>query len=155
MSWLRSVALKPRPKNEVFDKRGPMSHVLDASVLLAYLRDEPGAAPVADAIADGTYVSAVNLAEVLGYFTRYGAKPDELVHDLVARGLLGLAIAVEQFTQADAIEVARMRPITRELGLSLGDLACLALTRRLGLPALTADAAWRDAPLGLEVILIR
>jgi PIN domain nuclease of toxin-antitoxin system len=43
----------------------PDPAVLDASALLAYLRDEPGAGLVADAIARGTTISSVNLAEVL------------------------------------------------------------------------------------------
>jgi PIN domain nuclease of toxin-antitoxin system len=67
------------------------------------------------------------------------------------RGLLGGAIAVEPFTEHDSIEVARLRPATRAQGLSLGDRACIALARRLGLPALTADTAW--SRLDLEVTL--
>jgi len=43
---------------------------------------------------------------------------------------------------ADAIEVARLRPLTRQVGLSLADRACLALAHRLGTRALTADSAW-------------
>lgn len=39
--------------------------VLDASALLAYLGNETGAELVADAIASGTRISTVNLAEAL------------------------------------------------------------------------------------------
>jgi PIN domain nuclease of toxin-antitoxin system len=39
--------------------------------------------------------------------------------------------------------------------LSLGDAACLATARLLGVPAITADRAWAALPLGVEIRLIR
>ena len=125
--------------------------VLDASALLAYLRDEPGAEVVADAIAEGAAISTVNLAEVLSRVADRDGDPSRLVGEMTDRGLLGGAVSVEPFTDEDAVEVARLRPETRAEGLSLGDRACLALARRLSVPALTADAAW--SRLGLEVTL--
>jgi len=93
--------------------------VLDASALLAYLRDESGAAAVAHAIAGGTAICAVNLAEVFSRAADRGADPALLADELTRRGLLGGALAVEDFTAADAIEVARLRPLTRQAGLPL------------------------------------
>ena len=127
------------------------STVLDASALLAYLHDEPGAEIVADAIAEGSAISTVNLAEVLGRAAGHDGDPARLAEQMGTRGLLGGAIAVEPFTEDDSLEVARLRPATRAQGLSLGDRACIALARRLGLPALTADTAW--SRLDLEVTL--
>jgi ribonuclease VapC len=109
--------------------------VLDASALLAYLRDEPGAELVAEAIADGVVISTVNLAEVLSRSVDRGADPAKIAARLAQSGLLDGAITVEPFTTADAIDAARLRPLTRDAGLSLGDRACLALARRLGTPA--------------------
>jgi ribonuclease VapC len=130
--------------------------VLDASALLAYLRDEPGAEGVSEAIAGGAVVSTVNLAEVLSHAAGRGSDPAGLVERMTERGLLGGAIAVEPFTTADAVETARLRPLTREAGLSLGDRACLALARRLKAPALTADLAWAQAgDLAVELQQIR
>jgi ribonuclease VapC len=130
--------------------------VLDASALLAYLRDEPGAEVVSEAIAGGAAVSAVNLAEVLSRVADRGRDPAALVVRMTERGLLGGAIAVESFTTADAVETARLRPLTRKAGLSLGDRACLALARRLEAPALTADLAWSEAgDLAVELRQIR
>lgn len=131
------------------------SAVLDASALLAYLRDEPGADAVADAIADGAALSAVNLAEVLGRVADRGSDPVAVAERLTSGGLLGGAITIEPFTAADAGEVARLRPTTRQLGLSLGDRACLALARRLDLPALTADSAWAEVDVPVEIHQIR
>jgi ribonuclease VapC len=48
--------------------------VLDASALLAMLRDEAGGAMVAGAIA-GASMSAVNLAEVVSHFIHAGMPP--------------------------------------------------------------------------------
>jgi ribonuclease VapC len=130
--------------------------VLDASALLAYLRDEPGARVVSDAVAGGAAISTVNLAEVLSRVADRGSDPTALVERMTERGLLGGAIAVEPFTTADAGETARLRPLTREAGLSLGDRACLALARRLDAPALTADLAWSETgDLAVELQQIR
>lgn len=132
-----------------------MPPVLDASALLAYLREEPGADDVADAIADGAAISTVNLAEVFSRSADRGADPAKLATALTDSGLLDGAITVEPFTVADAITAARLRPMTRDAGLSLGDRACLALARRLNSPAVTADAAWQRIAHGVELRQIR
>ena len=131
------------------------SAVLDASALLAYLRDEPGADAVADAVAGGASISTVSLGEVLGRVADRGADPAHVARQMTDRGLLDGAVAVEEFTRADAVEVGRLRPLTREHGLSLGDRACLALARRLALPAVTADTAWSKLDLELDLRQIR
>jgi ribonuclease VapC len=132
-----------------------VSSVLDASALLAYLRDESGAEVVADAIAEGTAISTVNLSEVLSRAADRGEEPVRLAQRMRDRGLLDGAISIEPFTTDDALEVARLRPITRKQGLSLGDRACIALASRLDLPALTADVAWSQLDLAVELHQIR
>ncbi len=132
-----------------------MTPVLDASALLAYLREEPGADVVADTIANGAIISAVNLAEALSRSADRGADPTKLATTLAEGGLLDGAITVEPFTAADAIDTARLRPLTRDAGLSLGDRACLALARRLRNPAVTADTAWQGIAHGVELHQIR
>ena len=133
----------------------PAGAVLDASALLAYLREEPGAELVTKVIASGASICAVNLAEALSTVAAHGADPAELAAELTARGLLGGAVTVEPFTTADAIDAARLRQLTRAAGLSLGDRACLALARRQGAVAITADAAWATLRLGIDVRTIR
>jgi ribonuclease VapC len=128
---------------------------LDASALLALLQNERGAEVVEDAIADGATISTVNLAEALSTMARKGADPATALATMTERGVIGGAITVEPFTLADAVEAARLRPLTAKAGLSLGDRSCLALARRLGTPALTADQPWRGIDLPVEVRSIR
>ncbi len=132
-----------------------MAPVLDASALLAHLRDEPGADVVAEAIASGAVISTVNLAEVFSRVADRGEDSAKLAAELTQSGLLDGAITVEPFTAADAVDAGRLRPLTRDAGLSLGDRACLALARRLDAPALTADTDWQGVDHGVELRPIR
>jgi ribonuclease VapC len=128
---------------------------LDASALLALLQNKRGAEAVEDAIVDGATISTVNLAEALSTMARKGADPATALATMTERGVIGGAIIVEPFTLADAVEAARLRPLTAKARLSLGDRSCLALARRLGTRVLTADQPWRDADLPVEVRSIR
>jgi ribonuclease VapC len=129
--------------------------VLDASALLAYLRDEPGGRRVEEALLGGAALSAVNLAEVLGKLADAGEDPAAALRRLEEGGLVPGAVEVVPFDAVDALETAALRLPTRGAGLSLGDRACLALARRLGLPALTTDGAWRTLRAGVRVEVVR
>lgn len=123
--------------------------VLDASAIIALLRREPGFERVS-AVAATAQVSTVNLAEVGSFLTMAGQSPPQ-----VRVILASLRLDQVPFDTALALEVARLRPLTRHLGLSLGDRACLALAGLRRLPALTADRLWADLDLGIEIQLIR
>lgn len=146
---MRGGEKKPRAKPDM------AVPVLDASALLAYLRGEPGADIVSEAIAGGATISTVNLAEALSRSTDNGVDPVRLARELTDRGLLDGAITTEPFTAADAIEAARLRPLTRAAGLSPGDRACLALARRLDGVAMTTDTAWTRVELDVALTLVR
>ncbi len=134
----------------------PPASVLDASAALALLNDEDGGEVVSNAIADGAAISVVNLAEVLSKVAERGGDPAEAAARLRKAEGSKRALAIEPLTAADCVAVARLRPITKQRGLSLADRACLALAERLDIPALTTDEAWDDVPnLDIEVQLIR
>lgn len=59
--------------------------------------------------------------------------------------------------QALAWDAGSLRSITASAGLSLGDRFCLALCKRLGASAYTADKVWRDiaGEVGVKVVVIR
>ena len=132
-----------------------MSSVLDASALLAYFHGEPGVDPVGDAIVDGAHISAANFAEVLSKLADAGQVPAEVVERLRNSGFPDSLLMVEPLTVEDAITVAEIRARTERKDISLGDSACLALGIRLGLPILTADSAWDELDLGVDLRPIR
>jgi len=134
---------------------GKPTCVLDASALLAYLRNEPGADSVRQAIHRCAAISAVNWAEVLAKLADLGEDPDSAASRLFAEGLAGTAVLIWSFEEGLARESARLRSQTRALGLSLGDRACLALGRSSRLPILTADRSWRQIRIGVEIRAIR
>lgn len=125
--------------------------MLDASALLAAILEEPGQEVVERALPDAI-ISSVNLVEVASRLIDGGLSPEKAEEDLAA-----MELTVIDFDQAQAIEAARLRALTRHAGLSLGDRACLALARVRGVPVLTADRAWAALAeaIGVEVELIR
>jgi ribonuclease VapC len=128
-----------------------MSHyVLDASALLTLLHQEPGSDKVVQAIEDGAAISTVNLSEVASKLNDLGA-PEMVIQDAIN----ALELTIVDFNAELAYKVGALRPLTRHIGLSLGDRACLALTQHLGLPALTSDRAWEALSLGITVQVIR
>lgn len=123
--------------------------VLDSSAVLALLRNEHGAAQVKSFL-PGAVMSAVNVAEVVTKLIDAGMDEDAIQ---VALAIIGAAI--EPCERERAIAIGKMRPGTRTRGLSLGDRACLALARELGVPAVTADRAWIGLDVGVNVQLVR
>jgi PIN domain nuclease of toxin-antitoxin system len=119
--------------------------VLDASALLALLLDEPGAAEVRSVI-DGAVISVVNLAEVVSHYAKLGADRER-----IEAMLHPLPIGLEPVDAELSYLAGMLRPITLPRGLSLGDRYCLALARREGFPALTADQRWTDIAGAAEV----
>ena len=125
--------------------------VLDASALLAYLNEEPGAEAVEEALARVACIGAANWAEVLSKAAENGVDPEAFIREIKARGILDQTLEIVPLLPEDGPVIARLRPLTRAAGLSLGDRACLALGLRLGLPVLTTDREWQRLDLGVEV----
>ena len=121
--------------------------VLDASALMAYFQDEPGAEVVERAFEGIARVSSVNWAEVLSKVAETDRSPTEFSTQLREGGILGPLLSVVPLDTSGAEEIGRLRPLTRDFGLSLGDRACVALGKQLRLPVLTADRRWRELPM--------
>ena len=124
--------------------------VLDASAALVLLKGEPGKERVAEALARGGAIGAFNVAEVVTKLSEIGQSEAEIRHSLDEPGADLLPADPEL-----AIATGLLRPLTRHLGLSLGDRACLALAQRLGVPALTADRAWAALQIGVVIAVVR
>jgi PIN domain nuclease of toxin-antitoxin system len=123
--------------------------VLDSSALLCLLNGETGADRVAETLPLAV-IGAVNLAEVVGKLRDRGLSMEE-----VEEVLGGFNLDVRPLTATQAYATGHLRPATRALGLSLGDLACLALAAELASPALTADREWTKTEVGVKVEVIR
>ncbi len=113
------------------------SVVLDASAVLALVRDEPGADKVAPHVGHAA-ISAVNLQEVIKELLLSG------LDETTARELLDeLRLDVRAHDVDAAYAAAALHMQTRQYGRGLGDRSCLALAMQLGVPALTADREWK------------
>ena len=124
--------------------------VLDASAVIALLRDEPGAEFVARYAGDAL-ISAVNLQEVIKSLLVSGFTID------VARSMIdALHLEVRPHTVTDAYAAAALYDATKAYGSGLGDRTCLALAMAEGLEAITTDQAWSKLAIaGLTVTLAR
>lgn len=123
--------------------------VLDASVLIAILKQERFNPQALDAI-DGGVISAVNFAEVLSKVVDFRMSGSPSITKLFA-----LLDRIEPFTETQAQLAGEMRNRTRPAGLSLGDRACLALALELGAEVYTADRQWLSIDVGCPIHLIR
>ncbi len=129
--------------------------VIDASALLAYLKDEPGSEAVELALVRGAVMSAANLAEVLSKLVEIGEDPKHAMDEFRRRGFIGQTLEILSLGDDDAYAIAALRKKSQSLGLSLGDRACLALAIRLELPVLTADRSWSALRLAIKIETIR
>ncbi|WP_202978858.1 type II toxin-antitoxin system VapC family toxin [Halomicronema hongdechloris] len=120
--------------------------MLDASALLALVNQEPGQAIVAELLSR-SWVSAVNASELV---TDQGMSETEVQQVLTA-----LNLQVVPFDERQGLMAGYLRSVTKHLGLSLGDRACLALGFLQWCKMITADKAWAKLELGVEIQVIR
>lgn len=124
-----------------------MTTVVDASVVLAWLQDEPGSDEAEPLLMEGV-IGAANWSEVLQKAHQHGAPAG-----IVGRLLASFGLTVMDVSRADA-EVAA--GLWRRGGpLSLADRLCLGLAIRLEAEVATADAAWGEIEGGPAVVLLR
>jgi len=123
--------------------------VIDASALLALLNAEPGADVVAEALPGGV-ISAVNLSEVVAKLCDAGM-PEKTIR----QALQPLGLEIVPFDEEQSYQAGLLRTSTHDLGISLGDRACLSLAKTLGVAALTADRAWAGLSIGATIKVIR
>jgi ribonuclease VapC len=123
--------------------------VFDSSVVLAWLHRERGADQILNLIPDAV-ISSVNLAEVQTRMVRQGANAQ-----VAWKSALSSVNTVIPFSAAHAETAGSLILKTQPYGLSLGDRACLALALSLSAPVYTADRAWAQVQVGVEIRLVR
>jgi PIN domain nuclease of toxin-antitoxin system len=98
----------------------------------------------------GASLSTVNWSEVLQKAKAHGVDTAGMREEMEATG-----VQLVPFTAEDAEVAADLWDAGKALGLSLGDRACLALARRLGLQAVTTDRTWKRLIAGVMVCVVR
>ena len=124
--------------------------VLDASAVRAALYREPGADKLSPELLARAFISTVNLAEVHSQLVALGWDPDRAWNDCT-----GIEGQVVPFTVEQAKRTGDLVSVTRSLGLSLGDRACLALALAQKAPVYTTDRSWKHLKLDLRIVVIR
>jgi PIN domain nuclease of toxin-antitoxin system len=126
------------------------SAVLDASAVLAFVKDEPGAEKVLPYIGDAA-ISAVNVQEVAKDLLG-----DGLTLDAIRAIVDELRLDVRPHGTEDAYAAAALVEQTAQYGRGLGDRSCMALGLAMGTPVVTADREWRKVTVdGLRIQIIR
>lgn len=111
--------------------------VLDSSAILAVIFQEKGS-EIVELLLDKSLISNINVAEVFTKFAEKGILNQQMIDDFQQ---LGLEIIDFDFEQS--VKVAELKPLTKHLGLSLGDRSCLALAMLQNTTAVTADKEWQ------------
>lgn len=116
-------------------------YVLDASAVLALIFLEKGWEKV-DSVLSDSAISTINVAEALTKLVQ-----DNVDLEKASEEILSLNVKIIDFDSTHATKTAELRSLTKHLGLSLGDRACLALAIQEKATAVTADRSWA----GLDV----
>jgi ribonuclease VapC len=124
--------------------------VLDASVILTVINDEPGVEKLTPDLLARAVASTVNLAEVQTKLVSRGWTPEHAWEDATSPLREVVSFDDEQARIAGDLVIQ-----TRHLGLSLGDRACLALGIALKVPIYTAEKSWKKLKVGVRIHVIR
>ena len=123
--------------------------VLDASAVMSVMGREKGWQKVL-AMLPQSCISTVNISEIAAKIAERGGPVEATRLELDCYQML-----VIPFDQDRAYRAASLRPLTRSVGLSFGDRACLALGLEMNLPVVTAERAWAKLDLGIAIEVIR
>jgi PIN domain nuclease of toxin-antitoxin system len=126
-----------------------VSHLLDASTILAVILAEKGSEEGARLLT-GAQISTVNQSEVLRKLVDQGLTIGDAEAEFNRFELESV-----DFDQEQSVEAARLRPLTRHLGMSFADRACLALAILRKIPVYTADRRWAEFDFDVDIRLIR
>ena len=124
-------------------------HVLDASAVLAVVLGEEGKEEILS-MTDMPLVSTVNMGEARSKLADYG-----LTRLQIDASLSMMDMEIIDFDDEQSKLSGDLRNETRDIGLSLGDRACLALAMTFGADALTTDKIWSKLSLPISIRQLR
>ncbi len=123
--------------------------VFDSSVVLAWLLGETGSDLILTLIPNAV-ISTVNAAEAQARLVRRGTQPKAAWESIT-----GSVAEILPFDAEQAEIAGTLVKQTEPFELSLGDRACLALGLARKCPVYTADKAWAQLAVGVDVRLVR
>ena len=124
--------------------------ILDASALLALIKDEPGAS-IIEALLGQIVISTLSLSEAATTLLQSGMTLQEC-----EECLLPLISQLIPFDASHALLTANLTKQLKDKELPLETRACLALGVKMSLPIYTANRIWPDSGLtDVEVKLIQ
>lgn len=126
-----------------------MTRLLDASTILAVILGEAGM-ETAMSLLNGASISTVNQSEVIRKLVDQGMSIGDAQSEFDR-----FQLACIDFDQLQSVEAARLRPLTRHIGMSFADRACLALAGINGWAVYTADRRWAEFKTDIDIRLIR
>lgn len=127
--------------------------VLDSSAILALLNNETGSDEVIALMEDQSasiFISTVNFCEVVTRLVAAGVTDQDIF-----RSTEGFRRFVTDFDLSQSDYAGGISRLTKSIGLSLGDRACLALAQATGGTAWTTDRAWKRLKLPIPIKLLR
>jgi PIN domain nuclease of toxin-antitoxin system len=124
--------------------------LLDASCVLAWLFDEPGAELI-EPVLTTSYITAVNMAEVIRTVDRLTGRGSACAADLVGAGLTVVPFGWMHLGRIPGLQ-SRMN---KKQQLSLGDSCCLAYGMSHNMDIWTADRGWAQLEANATITVIR
>lgn len=126
-----------------------MNFVLDSSVILAFLFNEPGGTNLLELLEFPCVLNSVNFSEVLIKLKSRGMLNDKLRLLIEQSGIEIIAWDSAMAWMAQELNI----PFGK--GLSLADQVCITTAAYFKCPVVTADTLWSTLSLPVEVKLIR
>lgn len=126
--------------------------VLDASALLADIKDEPGAGEIRNIMrnaADGLFMHSVNASEVAYHLIRFGLPPTLAFQLATPKGVVIVEDLERRLWERSALLKAEYRH------LALGDCVAISLAESLGAELMTGDRFFQDVKTSSPIILFR
>lgn len=124
--------------------------VLDSSALIALIKGETGADRV-EPLLGGVVMSTLNISESAGILIDLGMSLEEARDSIDPFVDVIVPLDIQQ-----SYDIAFLKRLTSNKGLSIGDRACIALGIQMKLPIYTADKVWAKLDIeGANIILIR
>lgn len=123
--------------------------ILDSSAILAFINQEKGS-EIVEKYLPNALMSSVNIAEVIAVLYLI-----DIPENIITKIIDDLNIEVINFDQQQALQTGFLRKTTKNVGLSLGDRACISVATIKKLTIVTADKVWTELGLINNIVLIR